>query len=268
MDYSNILYAKEEGIATITLNRPEKLNALDSKILIELISAIDDAREDDEVKVMIMTGAGRGFCSGADLASPVSGSNPKQPGINRPIRLEPFVAFGAVARRLHDFHKPVIAAVNGVSSGGGLSLALLADIRIASENASFISVFVRRGLVADTGTTYLLPRIVGTENALQMMWTGEAVDAKEAERIGLVSKVVAPDQLMAAARELAGKIAKGPSLSIELMKRMVYAGLEGNSFTLQAAYEGWAQEMCYLTDDFKEGVAAFLGKRKATFTGN
>lgn len=268
MDYRNIIYAKEEGIATITLNRPEKLNALDSPILIELMKAIAEAREDDEVKVMIITGAGRGFCSGADLASPVSGANPKQPGINRPVRLEPFVSFGGVARRLHEFHKPIIAAVNGVSSGGGLSLALLADIRIVSENASFIAVFVRRGLVADTGTTYLLPRIIGASNALKMMWTGEAVDAQEAVKIGLASVVVPPDDLLPTARELAAKIARGPSLAIELMKRMVYDGMEGNSFAQQAAYEGWAQEMCYLTDDFKEGVAAFLGKRKAVFTGN
>jgi len=268
MELKNIMYTKDEGIATITLNRPDKLNALDSPILIELMKAIDDAREDDAVKAMIMTGAGRGFCSGADLASPVSGSDPKQPGINRPVRLEPFVSFGGVARRLHEFHKPIIAAVNGVSSGGGLSLALLADIRIVSDNASFIAVFVRRGLVADTGTTFLLPRIIGTANALKMMWTGEVVDAREAERIGLASAVVTPEALMPTARELAAKIAQGPSLAIELMKRMVYDGMEGNSFAQQAAYEGWAQEMCYLTDDFKEGVSAFLGKRKATFTGN
>jgi 2-(1,2-epoxy-1,2-dihydrophenyl)acetyl-CoA isomerase len=268
MEFSTIIYEKEGGIATITLNRPDKLNALDNVLLLDLINAFDDAREDDAVKALIITGAGRGFCSGADLASPVSGSNPKQPNINRPMKLEPFIGFGAMARRLHEFPKPVIAAVNGVSSGGGLSLALLADIRVASENASFIAVFVRRGLVADTGTTYLLPRIVGTANALRMMWTGEAVDAREAERLGIVSMVVPPDQLLSAARELAGKIAQGPSVAIELMKRMVYDGWEGNAFSLQAAYEGWAQEMCYLTDDFKEGVNAFLSKRKAQFTGN
>ena len=121
--------------------------------------------------------------------------------------------------------------------------------------------------MADTGTTYLLPRIVGTEKALELMWTGDIIDAKEAERIGLVGRVVPHEELMEAARALATRIAKGPSTAIELMKRMVYEGLEASSFTLQIAYEAWAQEMCYLTEDFEEGVKAFVEKREATFTG-
>lgn len=267
MQYENIIYAKEEGIATLILNRPDKLNALDAKILQEIVKAIDEAREDDEVKVLIITGAGRGFCSGADLTSPVRGTDPKQPGITRPTRLEPFVSFGSLTKRLRNFHKPAIAAINGVATGGGLSIACLCDVRVASEDARFSAIFVRRGLVADTGITYLLPRIVGTEKALELMWTGDIIDAKEAERIGLVGKVVPHGELMATARGVATRIAKGPSTAIELMKRMVYEGLEADSFSLQSAYEAWAQEMCYLTEDYEEGVNAFVEKREPQFRG-
>lgn len=267
MNYENILYSKEEGIATLTLNRPDKLNALDAKILQEMVRAIDEAREDDEVKVLIITGVGRGFCSGADLTSPVRGTDPKQPGITRPTRLEPFVGFGALSKRLRNFHKPAIAAINGLTTGGGLTVACLCDVRIASENARFSAIFVRRGLVADMGTTYLLPRIVGIEKALELMWTGDIIDAKEAERIGLVGKVVPHEELMTAARGLATRLAKGPSIAIELMKRMVYEGLEADSFALQIAYEGWAQEMCYLTEDIEEGFKSFIEKREPKFKG-
>ena len=268
MNYENIIYARENGIATMTLNRPDKLNALDAKTLQEMIKAIDEAKEDDEVKVLIITGTGRGFCSGADLTPSVSGTDPKQTGITRPTRLEPFISFGAVMKRLRNFHKPAIAAINGLATGGGLSIACVCDVRIASEDARFSAIFVRRGLVADSGATYLLPRIVGTQKALELMWTGDIIDAKEAGRIGLVGKVVPHEELTAAARGLATRIAKGPSIAIELMKRMVYEGLEANSFPLQIAYEAWAQEMCYLTQDYKEGVESFMEKREATFTGS
>jgi len=267
MNYESIIYAKEAGIATITLNRPQKLNALDPKILQEMAKAVDEAREDDEVKVLIITGAGRGFCSGADITSPVMGTDPKQPGIPRPTRLEPFIAFGAVMKRLRNFHKPAIAAVNGLATGSGLSIACLCDIRIASQEARFSAIFVRRGLVADCGVTHLLPRIVGTERALELMWTGDIIDAKEAERIGLVGKVVPHEELMATAKALATRLAHGPSTSIELMKRMVYEGLEADSFSLQIAYEAWAQEMCYLTEDVEEGLKSFIEKREPQFKG-
>jgi len=267
MEYENIIYATDGGVATLTLNRPDKLNALDPKMLQEMVKAIDEAREDDEVKVLIITGAGRGFCSGADITAPVRGTDPKQPGITRPTRLEPFISFGSLAKRLRSFHKPAIAAINGLATGGGLTIACLCDVRIASANARFSTIFVRRGLVADMGTTYLLPRIVGTEKALELMWTSDIIDAREAQRIGLVSRVVPHEELMVTARGLAARLAKGPSLAIELMKRMVYEGLEADSFSLQIAYEGWAQEMCYLTEDVEEGLRSFVEKREPQFKG-
>lgn len=251
----------------MTLNRPERLNALDGILLRELTHALDDGREDDQVKALVITGAGRAFCSGADLGPSIRGTDPKQPGINRPVRLEPFVGFGAMVERLRRFHKPLIAAVNGIASGGGLSIVCLCDIRIASEKAAFSAIFVRRGLVADTGSSYFLPRIVGTQAALELMWTGDMIDAREAKDMGLVRKVVPHEALLPTSRELALKIARGPSTAIELMKRMVYEGLEANRYGLQAAYEAWAQEMCYLTEDYVEGIRSFKEKRPPVFTG-
>jgi len=267
MKYNKIIVTYEDGISTITLNRPEKLNALDANILMELAQAIDDAREDDDSKVMIITGAEGGFCSGADLTSSDSGINTKLPGVNRQHRIEPFILFGTVMKRLRNFHKPIIAAVNGIASGGGLAIVCLADIRIGSADAKFSAIFVRRGLVADCGITYLLPRIVGTQNALRLLWTGDIINAKEAERVGLICQTVPAEELMGTAKALALQIAKGPSTSIELMKRMVYEGLEANNFSVSLAYEAWAQEMCYLTDDVKEGVTSFIEKRQPNFTG-
>lgn len=267
MAYETIIVEKDNGVATLILNRPDKLNSLDPTILQETVEAVDEMREDDEIKVLIITGAGRAFCSGADITTQPNGADPKQPGINRPFRLEPFVSFGTVMKRLRNFHKPVIAAVNGMVAGGGLGIACLCDIRIASDQAKFSAIFVKRGLVADCGTTYTLPRLVGLQKAMELMWTGDIIDAKEAEQIGLVLRVVPHDQLMLVARELASKIASGPSLAIELMKKMVYDGLEANNFSASIAYEAWAQGMCFPTDDVQEALNAFLEKREPNFTG-
>jgi len=268
MDYEHILCGTREGVTTICLNHPDKLNALDARMSWDLARALDAAGQDDAVKVLVITGAGRGFCSGADLATTFRATDPKLSGVTRPTRLEPFVSFGAVVKRLHTFHKPLLCAINGVAAGAGLSLACLCDIRIASEKARLSSIFVKRGLVADSGISYRLPRMIGTERALELMWTGEMLDAGRALEMGLVSRVVPHDTLMEVTGALALKIARGPSTSIELMKRMVYEGLEANNFALQIAYEAWAQEMCHLTEDCKEGVDAFLEKREARFTGN
>ena len=267
MKYKTLIYGSGEGVATLTMNRPKKMNAQDTILMQEMTAAIEGAREDDEVRVLIITGAGDAFCAGADLTAPAALIDPKQPGMNRRTRIEPFMSFGKMVKSLRGFHKPVIAAVNGYAVGGGLCIACLCDLRIASEHAKFGAVFVKRGLVADLGTTYLLPRIVGAEKALELMWTGEIIDAAEAQRIGLVGRVVLQEELMTTARELAARIAKGPSVAVELMKHLVYDGLEANNFSLQVAYEAWAQEVCYLTDDFKEGIDSFQKKKEAFFTG-
>lgn len=272
MSYQNIIAEKEDNTMSITLNRPDKLNAIDATMLDELARALQDADEDDGVKVVVLTGAGRAFSSGADVTTASAVVKPSMGlvppvELGRRVRLKPFAGFGDVALRLRNLDKPTIAAINGIAAGGGLSFALGCDIRIASEKAQFSLIFVRRGLVPDTGATYLLPRLVGTAKALELMFTGDMIDAAEAERIGLVNRVVAHENLMPATKELAARIAEGPSVAIELMKRAVYQGLESNNFASQLAYEGWAQELCYETEDFKEGVRSFLEKRKPKFSG-
>jgi 2-(1,2-epoxy-1,2-dihydrophenyl)acetyl-CoA isomerase len=262
--YEDSIFEKEEGIATLTLNLPERLNALSVGIREALLRAAEDVAQDDDTKVLIITGTGRAFCSGADVrglagVAEIRSGEAGRRGIMGPLSLP--------ALRFSQLEKPVIAAVNGVAAGAGFGLAMSCDIRIASENARFISAFVRRGLPVEWGLSYFLPRAVGTAKALEIMWTGEAIDASEAGRIGLVSKVVPPDDLMNEARGLAAKLAKGPAIAIELIKRAVYAGLQSNHLASQLGYETYAAGVCVRTEDFQEGVKAFMEKREAVFKG-
>jgi len=230
MDYQGIIYTKEEGIATITLNRPERMNAFSPEMQDSIYRAIDDAAADDDVRVLVLTGTGRAFCTGADVkamaekASQSGGETAKQPEVQRvPLYV-----------LLHQFEKPVICAVNGIAVGGGFDLALGCDIRIASDKATFAEIFIRRGLIPAAGGIYFLPRLVGMDKALQLIWTGDMIDAKEAERIGLVTMVVPHGELGNATRELAEKLAKGAPLAIKKSKRALYVGLEN---TLQATLD-------------------------------
>jgi len=267
MKYKSIITEISDGVAVLSLNRPDKLNALDPTLLQESAAVIRELNDRDEIKILIITGMGRAFCTGADLTSPILGTDLNQPGIDRRARLEPFVSFGWLIRQVKEFAKPSIAAVNGIVAGGGLALALACDIRIASENARFSCIFVRRGLVADCGTTFYLPRMVGTAKALELMWTGDFIDADEAERIGLVNRVVTAEDLMKVAREFACRLARGPSVPIELMKRLTYEGLKTSSLESQLAHEDFAQYVCRQSDDFKEGAKSFLEKREPRFKG-
>jgi 2-(1,2-epoxy-1,2-dihydrophenyl)acetyl-CoA isomerase len=267
MPYKLIKVEIKDEVATLTLNRPDKLNCLNTPILHEMSAALSDLNKDDGVKALILTGEGRSFCSGADLSEQPYGTDKNQPGISRAEHITPFVSFGWVVKHIEDFTKPVIAAVNGIAAGGGLALALAPDIRIASENATFSSIFVKRGLVPDCGVSYYLPRLVGISKALELMWTGDKIDAREAERIGMVNKVVPHDQLMAAATEFAQVLAKGPSLSIEMIKRMGYASLKADSVITQMAMEDFMQQVCRESEDAREGVMGFLEKRPPNFRG-
>ncbi|MBF0278627.1 MAG: enoyl-CoA hydratase/isomerase family protein [SAR324 cluster bacterium] len=267
MTFQSIIVEVEEEVATLTLNRPDKLNALNPSLLQETAAAIREMNDDDKIKSLIITGNGRAFCSGADLSEPVSAADVNQKGINRRERLSPFVSYGWMIRQIDEFSKPVIAAVNGIAVGGGLALALACDIRIASENARFASIFVRRGLVADCGTTFYLPRLVGAAKALELMWTGDFVDATEAERIGLVNRVVPAENLLKTTGEFALRMARGPSISIELHKRLTYEGLRAESVQTQMANEDYARYVCRQTDDVKEGINSFLEKREPIFKG-
>ena len=267
MPYKLIKVDIEEEVATLTLNRPDKLNCLNAGILHEMSKAIGEINSDDGVKALILTGEGRAFCSGADLAEQPYGTDKNQPGISRAEHITPFVSFGWVVKHIEDFTKPVIAAVNGIAAGGGLSLALAADVRIASENAAFSAIFIKRGLVPDCGISYYLPRLVGVSKALELMWTGEKIDAGEAERIGMVNKVAPHEHLMKSANEFAQVLAKGPSLAIEMIKRMAYAGLKADSVITQMAVEDFMQQVCRESEDVREGVMGFLEKRPPNFKG-
>jgi len=259
-----LIYSCEGGVAKLTLNRPDRLNAMTQAMYDGMKQVAEEVKHNDDIKVLVITGAGRGFCSGSDvvsrLAAQASGETPKS---THKEMVEPV---GYVAAIIRSLGKPSICAIGGVAAGAGLSLALLCDIRIASEQARFGAVWVRRGLIPDVGGTYLLPRIIGLDKALELAFTGDIIDAREAERIGLVTEVVPHDDLMKVTDELASKIAKGPSIAIELMRRGMYRAMD-NDLDTQLDFESYAQNICRGTEDFKEGVTAFKEKREAHFQG-
>ena len=256
MAYEDLLLDKEDGIATITLNVPEKLNALTRKMGMNLPLAAEEIAKDDEVRVVIVTGAGRGFCSGADVS--MMGGSGSAAEVSRYTRSQ--VTGWPFADVFPKLNKPVIAAINGPCAGGGFSLALSCDIRIASETARFGAAQITRGLVPDYGMTYYLPLVIGISRALELMCSGELIGAVEAERLGIVSRVVAPDELMKVARELAAKIARQAPIPMGLTKKMVWRGLS-DGLARQLDLESWAQQICFQTEDHRESVRAFLEKR-------
>ncbi|MED3500725.1 enoyl-CoA hydratase-related protein [Brevibacillus agri] len=256
--YETILYEVSEGVAVVTLNRPDKFNAFTEVMHKEIIAALKEAQKDDAVRCILLTGAGRAFNAGQDLGE-VSGGDVDFGGFLRK-RYNPMIL------QLQKTEKPIVAAVNGVAAGAGMSLALACDIRLASEKASFVNAFVSIGLVPDSGGCYFLPRIVGIGKALELAMTGEKVSAEEALRIGLVNKVYPAERFMEEAVAYARKLAALPTRGIGLIKRTMYKGLEmGLEETLD--YEAYAQEVAGSTADHKEGVAAFMEKRAPRFTG-
>jgi 2-(1,2-epoxy-1,2-dihydrophenyl)acetyl-CoA isomerase len=260
MNYQTLTLTRKNGIATIMLNRPEVLNALNAKLSAELGMAIDEAGTDAAIRVLIITGAGRGFCAGGDMKDlPVSTGN-------MVASTEVLESWHKILLSIRRLEKPVIAAINGAAVGGGLDLALMCDIRIASENARFGEAYVRVGGVPDSGGTYLLPRLIGTARACEMLFTGNTIDAREAERIGLVNKTVPADKLESTTIELAARIAAGPPLSIGLIKRAIYMGTNQD---IEAAlrYVALITGLCLQTDDAKEGIKAFTEKRQPVFKG-
>jgi len=266
--YDTIIYHKEERIALITLNRPQTLNAWNLQMGVEAVEAIGDAGRDDNIRVLILTGAGRGFSSGLDVDLLLQIVEGRLEGASRLIsgfRQIPSIVSAAYA--LREMTKPVIAAINGIAAGGGFGLALACDLRIASDQARFSQIFVERALIPDTGSTYFLPKIVGVAKALELALTADIIDAHEAQRLGLVNRVVPHGELMAAATELARKIAAGPPLAVALTKRAMHKGAVETSVGCQLDYELSLNSLCVTTEDFKEGVRSFLEKRAPEFTG-
>ncbi|HLQ64777.1 MAG TPA: enoyl-CoA hydratase-related protein [bacterium] len=250
---------QRDGVLLVTLNRPDVLNAINDLMLRELSDALRQAARDAAVRCVVLTGSGRGFCSGQDLRDR---AGPGTPSFRESLGNR----YNPVILQMRTMEKPVLAAVNGVAAGAGCSLALAADLRIASDRASFIEVFARVGLVPDSGSTYFLPRLVGLGKALELAYTADAVDAAEALRIGLVNRVVPHDVLVPEVMTLAKRLAAGPTRGYGLAKRAINYGLHA---TLEQAldYEAAVQEIAGRSADHREGVAAFLAKRPPSFTG-
>jgi 2-(1,2-epoxy-1,2-dihydrophenyl)acetyl-CoA isomerase len=264
MSYERLFLEVAENVATVTLNNPERLNALDAILRQELLDVCHRLKHDDGVRAVIFTGAGRGFCSGAQ----VSGQGPQaaeNPSWQDTLDEESWV--GRQAKAVYLIDKPTIAAVNGVAAGAGFSLALACDIRIGSENARFKTVFIERNLSPDAGMTYFLPRVVGSGNALDMILTSRAVGADEALRMGLLQKVAPADSLLEEARAMAATIAGWPPLAAIASKRAVQRSLD-NDFDDQLRYEitaiGYARKARH---DAEESARSFVEKRKPNFLG-
>ena len=263
MPYEDItLEKRKSGVALLTLNRPQRLNAVRWQSWDEIEDAIERVASDEDARALVITGSGRGFCSGTDLGA--ARALPDLPAVGRTERHR--ARYGSTAK-LIACPIPTIAAVNGVAAGAGLSLCLACDIRIASETARFSAIWSRRGLLADFGATYLLPHIVGMAKGLELMYTGEIIDAQEALRIGLVSRVVASDDLMPTALALAERLAEGAPIALELVKRLAYrqwlADLEDH-VRLEESYQ---RTRTMDSEDAQEGLQSFKEKREPRFKG-
>jgi 2-(1,2-epoxy-1,2-dihydrophenyl)acetyl-CoA isomerase len=254
-----VLTVLDAGVLTITLNRPDALNALNVEMKEMLLAAFREAARDRATRVVVMTGAGRAFSAGQDLKerqAPDAGDL----GTELRARYNPLIL---AMRRLE---KPIIGAINGVAAGAGLSLALACDIRLAADSATFIEVFGRVGLVPDTGSSWFLPRLIGAARAAEMIFTTEAVDAPTAERIGLVNRVLPADELLAETHALAAKLAQAAPLALGLAKRALNTALE-SGLGDQLEYEAQLQSIAGRSRDHREGVAAFVEKRRPHFEG-
>ncbi|MCX7363127.1 MAG: 2-(1,2-epoxy-1,2-dihydrophenyl)acetyl-CoA isomerase PaaG [Alphaproteobacteria bacterium] len=261
MSYNTILLAKADGLATITLNAPERLNAVSRKMIAELKTCWEELAVDTSVRAVMLTGAGRGFCAGADLADP---DREASATADSGAALEKY--FNPVIRLMRTIPKPVVSAVNGVAAGVGMSFALASDIAIAGKSASFLQAFARIGLLPDGGSTWFLPRLAGDQRARALAMLAPQIPAEKARDWGLIWDVVEDAELMPKATEIALKLAAGPTLALARIKEALNQS-SGNDLATQLDVERDAQRELGRSEDFKEGVAAFLAKRKANFKG-
>ncbi|MFE7542160.1 enoyl-CoA hydratase/isomerase family protein [Streptomyces platensis] len=259
---SLVLHATDNGVSWLTLNRPDAMNAVTWDQRERLIGRLADASADPDIRAVVLTATGKGFCAGADLRGAPPAGERVAGDVARMIR-------GGAQRLITavlDCEKPVIAAVNGTAAGLGAHLALACDLVLAAESARFIEVFVRRGLVPDGGGAYLLPRLIGPQRAKELLFFGDALSAAEAERLGLVNRVVPDGELAKTAREWAERLAAGPTRALALTKQLVNASLDADRSTAFAA-EATAQEINMTTADAQEGVASFVARRRPAFRG-
>jgi len=259
---SSILVSLDAGVLCITLNRPDKLNAFNPEMHALVRKALERALDEQEIRAVLLTGAGRGFCAGQDLSE-----REVKPGA-APVDLSVSIGsyYNPLVRRLRGLPKPIVCAVNGVAAGAGANIALACDIVMAARSASFVQAFSKIGLIPDSGGTYVLPRLVGTARAMGLALLAEKLPAEEAERWGLVWKCVDDASLMAEASGLARRLAAGPTKSYGLIKRAIYESA-GNSLESQLDLERDLQREAGFSEDYREGVSAFLQKREPTYKG-
>jgi 2-(1,2-epoxy-1,2-dihydrophenyl)acetyl-CoA isomerase len=257
---ASVLLETENGVAYITLNRPDKLNSFNREMALLLQQLLDDCAADDAIRCIYITGAGKGFCAGQDLAEVV---DPNGPGMQK-ILVE---HYNPIISRLRSISKPIVAAVNGVAAGAGANLALACDIVVASESASFIQAFSKIGLIPDSGGTYHLPKLIGFQRASAMMMLGDKVPAIEALQMGMLYKIFPADTFIPESKKLAQQLAQMPTKALGYIKEALNASLTSDQ-QQQLATEDKLQQQAASTNDFKEGVASFLEKRNPAFKGN
>ena len=262
-EYNDLLYEVSEHVATITLNRPDRLNAISGPMLESFSQAFRDADADRDVRVIILTGAGRGFCAGLDLKDLGSGGIGSGNGAALPAKFDLQASPPIV---LHTTDKPVICALNGPAAGYGMDIALGCDMRIASTKSKLAAVFAKRGVLPESGGTWLLPRLIGWAKAAEVAFRGQTLSAEECLALGLVNAVVEPDELMTTANEWAAEIAANAPLAIQATKRMMRLGLD-ETFEANVHHVYLQLLPLFGTEDFKEGVKSFLEKRAPQFQG-
>jgi 2-(1,2-epoxy-1,2-dihydrophenyl)acetyl-CoA isomerase len=261
MAYERILLTRDNGLATLTFNAPDRLNAVSRKMIAEIKTCWEELAADDSVRAVLITGAGRGFCAGADLADP---DREASATADSGAALDKY--FNPVIRLMRALPKPIVAAVNGVAAGVGMSFALASDIAIAGKSASFLQAFARIGLLPDGGSTWFLPRLVGDQRARALAMLAPQISADQAKQWGLIWDVVDDAVLMATATEVARKLADGPTLALARIKGALDKS-SANDLSAQLDLERDFQRELGRSDDFREGVTAFLAKRKAAFKG-
>ena len=264
MAYDNLRIDRDGQVALVTLNRPEKLNAIDRNLHHEMMTACAELRDDDGVRVVIFTGEGRGFCSGADL----TGARPNEEHPGRGERLDEYNWVGRQALMIYrDLNKPTIAAVNGVAAGAGMGLALACDMRVGCENTRFKTVFIERSLSPDSGLSYFLPRIVGASRAFDLVFTSRTVDAEEAYRLGLLDRLTTAENLLGEAMDLAKQIAMWPPVAMQMSKRVLQRSLD-TTLEDQLQYETHSIVFARRAPhDVAEAAASFRERRPPVFTG-
>jgi 2-(1,2-epoxy-1,2-dihydrophenyl)acetyl-CoA isomerase len=256
---SSILFEIKDGIGFITLNRPEKLNSFNREMALLLQDKLDECNASKEVRCVYLTGSGKGFCAGEDLAEVV---DPNGPGMQKILSEQ----FNPVIKKIRSLEKPVVAAVNGVAAGAGANIALCCDIVVANQSATFIQAFSKIGLIPDSGGTYFLPRLIGFQKASALMMLGDKIFADEAERLGMLYKVLHDDVFEVESKKIAATLAQMPTRGLWLTKKALNKSMN-NSLKKQLKLEDELQQQAASTNDFKEGVQSFLEKRKPNFKG-